>query len=145
MPAPMGHPNYASPDNLGGRPKKYTDEYIEEQAEALLEWMKQPGSIYVNRFALNQGYSRQRLVEFSEQNKRFADVYNLAKEYQETILSEGATLKTFSEGFCKFALINHHGWKDKTETKISGDSQDPLAIALQSITCSKDLIKDGEK
>ena len=143
MPAPKGHEPYNKNDE-GGRPVKYTPEFIEAEAEAFEAWMNQPGSIYFKRFAVDRGYHSNRLVEFAEQNERFSVVYAKAKAWQECRLVEGGLTQEFNGTFCKFVMANVCGWTDKTETKLSGDAANPLAFVLQQVDgSSKDLI-DGE-
>lgn len=145
MGAPKGHAAY-NVNGEGGCPKKYTPEFIEKEADAFEEWMKQPGSLYFKRFALNRGYAPQRLYEFAEENQKFAEVYSLAKGWQECRLIEGGLTNEFNGGFCKFVMGNLCGWTDKTEAKISGDPQNPLGFILSSIDgLSKNLVADDSK
>ena len=41
----------------GGRPKKYTQEFIEKEAEAFEKWMQKPNSVWFEDFANQRGYS----------------------------------------------------------------------------------------
>lgn len=132
MPAPLNHPPYPGCET-GGRPTKYTQEFIEAEAVALEEWLKQPGSIYFKRFAFDRGYSQQRLSEFAEVNQKFSETLALAREWQEIRLAEGGLTNEFNSGFCKFVMGNACGWSDRTETKISGDANNPLQFLLESI------------
>lgn len=144
MPAPLNHAPYNT-EGEGGRPQKYTKEFIEAEATAFESWMNEPSSIYFKRFAINRGYHPQRLSEFAEQNERFSEVYALAKAWQECRLAEGGLTNEFNGGFCKFVMGNCHGWSDKIESKISGDAANPLSFILSSISgTSKDLVNDGE-
>ena len=74
----------------------YTQEFIEAEAEALEKWMQQTDSIYLKGFAFDRGYSPQRLPEFAESNKRFAEVLARAREWQEIRLVEGGLLDEFN-------------------------------------------------
>lgn len=144
MPAPIGHEAYNTCGE-GGRPLKYTAEFIEAEADALEKWMQQPGSIYFKRFAFDRGYSQQRLSEFAEVNQRFSATLAKAREWQEIRLAEGGLTNEFNSGFTKFVMGNVCGWSDRTETKLSGDAANPLAFLMQQVDGgSKDLVKDGE-
>lgn len=144
MPAPLNHEPYNT-EGEGGRPLKYTKEFIEAEAEAFKAWMQKPESIYFKRFAINRGYHPNRLAEFSEQNERFSGVYAMAKAWQECRLAEGGLTNEFNGGFCKFVMGNCHGWSDKVESKISGDLNNPLHFILNNVSdTSKDLVHDGE-
>lgn len=145
MPAPLNHPPYAGCET-GGRPTKYTAEFIEAEAEAFKEWMQKPDSIYFKRFAVNRGYHPNRLVEFASQNEKFSCVYAQAQAWQECRLAEGGLTSEFNSGFCKFVMGNVCGWAEKTETKVSGDSANPLAFVLQNIDgTTKDLINGDQE
>lgn len=144
MPAPRGHPPYPGCET-GGRPKKYTDKFIEKEAVEFEKWMKQPDNIYFKRFAIDRGYHPQRFSEFAEKNEKFSEVYAMAKAWQETRLAEGGLTSEFNSGFCKFVMGNVCGWVDKQETKLSGDAVNPLAFLLKSVDgASKDLVTDDD-
>ncbi|MDP1609178.1 MAG: hypothetical protein Q8L98_07690 [Chlamydiales bacterium] len=144
MPAPKNHKPYPGCEN-GGRPEKYTKAFIEKEADAFLEWMKSPESLYFKRFAINRGYHPNRLAEFAEQNEKFLGVYEKAKAWQEVRLVEGGLLSEFNAGFTKFIMGNVCGWVDRQETKVSGDAANPLAFLLQKVDGqSKDLINAGD-
>lgn len=139
---PPGHAPYPGCET-GGRPQVYTKEYIENEADEFLKWMKDPAHIYFKRFALDRGYSPQRLSEFAENNDKFSEVYKRAKEWQECRLAEGGLLEEFNSGFCKFVMGNVCGWTDRQETKLSGDAQNPLLFLIQKADGeSKDLVND---
>ncbi len=111
-----GHEPYPGCET-GGRPQKYTAEFIEKEAVAFEEWMNRPGSIYFKRFAINRGYHPQRLSEFADQNDKFSEVYRKAQAWQEVRLAEGGLTNEFNSGFCKFVMSNVCGWTDKQENK----------------------------
>lgn len=144
MPAPMGHPNYDT-EGLAGRPKKYTEDFINKQADDLLEWLKNSENIFFEDFLLDQNINPNRMSEWALVNERFLGAYEIAKHRQLSRLKKGAVLKEFDSGFTKFLMINNHGYSDKTETKISGDPIDPLTFVLGSIPSSKELVKDGKE
>ena len=145
MPAPLNHPPYNT-QGEGGRPTKYTQEFIEAEADALEEWMQRPQSIYFKRFAFERGYSQQRLSEFAEVNQRFSETLSKAREWQEIRLAEGGLTNEFNAGFTKFVMGNICGWADRTETKLSGDAANPLQFLLEVADGkSKELIEDESK
>ena len=143
MAAPKGHEPYAGCEK-GGRPVKYTTEFIEAEAEALEKWMQQPDSIYFKRFSFDRGYSYKRLSEFAEVNQKFSDVLERAHEWQETRLVEGGLKNEFNGAFCKFVMGNTCGWvAERTETKLSGSATDPFACVLNIVDgFTKELIND---
>lgn len=142
MPAPKNHTAYNT-NGEGGRPVKYTDEYIEKEADAFETWMKDSNNLYFKRFAIQRGYHPNRLSEFAEQNERFSGVYDIAKAWQEAKLVEGGLMGVFNCGFTKFVMGNVCNWVEKQETKVSGDAGNPLAFLLQQADgLSKELVKD---
>lgn len=132
MPAPKGHKAY-NKNGEGGHPIKYDDKFIEKEADAFEEWMKNPDSLYFKKFALDRGYHPNRLSEWAKDNERFACVYQKAQAWQEIRLAEGGLRSEFNAGFCKFVMGNVCGWVDKQETKVSGDPLSPLSFVLTSI------------
>jgi hypothetical protein len=140
--APKGHPNYATED-LGGRPKKYDDTFIEKEADKLEEWMKKRENIFLEDFAFERGYSYRRLNEWSKENQRFADTYERFQMRQKSILFKGGLGKKFNYNMCALILGHSHGVFVKTESKISGDAVNPLAFILKSVDgSSKELVND---
>ena len=142
MPAPLNHPPYKGCET-GGRPTKYTPEFIEAEAQAFEKWMDLEDSIYFKRFAISRGYNPNRLNEWAKENEKFSVVYEKAQAWQETKLVEGGLRNEFNAGFTKFVMGNVCGWTDRTETKVSGDAANPLAFLLQKVDGgSRDLINE---
>jgi len=129
MAPPKGN-KYAVGNN-GGVPKTYTKEWLEKEAQAFLDWMELPDSIFFKSFAIERGYSPQRLTEFADQSNVFAEVLKRAKGWQESKLVKGGLRKEYDSSITKFVLVNHHGYKEKSE--ISGDQTNPLAVVLEKI------------
>jgi len=141
---PIGHLPY-NVNCEGGRPKEYTTEFIEAEAEAFEKWIEQPENIYFKRFALDRGYSPQRFPEFAAVSSKFAEVMNKVRQWQETKLAEGGLLDEFNAGFTKFVMGNICGWSERTETKLSGDAENPLSFILKNIDgTSKELANETE-
>ncbi len=65
--------------NKGGPPKKWTDEAIEKEAKALLDWAKKEDSLVLATFYGARGISYQRADEFEQKNAMFAEAKQLAK------------------------------------------------------------------
>lgn len=129
--------------NRGGRPMIYTEEFIEKEADALEKWMQIPENVYFKRFAFNRGYSQQRLTEFAEKSEKFSETLDRAREWQEIRLVEGGLANEFNASICKFVLGNACGWSDKQETKMSGDSSNPLQFLLEKADgASKELVNE---
>lgn len=142
MGAPKGHPPYPGCEK-GGRPKKWTDERIEEEADAFLEWMKRPDSIWYKDFALERGFLPDLFSEWAQTNEKFSRVYKKSQEWQQSKLVKGGLLSEYNAGFCKFVMSNTCGWTEKQQSQISGDAANPLAFILSAVDGkTKDLVSE---
>lgn len=140
---PIGHEPY-NKNGEGGRPVIYTDEFIENEAEEFLKWMKKPDSLYFKTFAFERGYSAVRMSEFAKSNRRFSEVLELAQTWQDAKVSVGALNNNLNSGFSKFFMSNVCGWSEKTESKLSGDSENPLSFLLTTIEDTRELVNDTD-
>lgn len=142
MPAPKGHPPYNT-NGEGGRPKIHTDDFIDKETDALIEWMKKKENLFIEDFAFERGYSYKRLAEWAKEHKRFAGTYETFHQRQKTILFKGGLSKKFAHPMCALILSHSHGIYAKTEQKLSGDSVNPLAFAITTVSGStKDLVSE---
>ena len=140
MPAPKGHLPYLGCEK-GGRPKKYTEAFIEKEADAFEAWMRLPDNIWYKDFALERGYLPDQLSEWAKINEKFSRVYKKSQEWQQSKLVKGGLLNQFNAGFTKFVMGNTCGWSDRQQ--LSGDAANPLAFLLQKMDgSSKELIQD---
>jgi hypothetical protein len=142
MPPPKGHLPYNT-NGEGGRPPKYSQEAIETFAEELKVWISNPTNYWLKDFCLEKMIDPTYMIDWARENDRFRQAYNLAKAYQESRMFRGGMTDKFNSGMTKFGLINNHGWADKTETKLSGDANNPLAFILDNVGgLTKDLVDD---
>lgn len=140
MPAPKGHPPYPGCEK-GGRPVKYTPEFIEKEADAFLEWMKLETSLWYEDFALERGYDPDQLSIWAKENEKFSGVYRRSKAWQKSLLIRGGLLSKFNSNIVKLVLANTVGWTDKQQ--LSGDSANPLQFLLEKVDGeSKDLVNE---
>lgn len=79
MAAPKG--NQYAKGHGKGRPKTWDDDAIENEAEALLEWIKNPSSYYLGVFAENRGYNRAKLSVWAKSNEIFRNAYEKAQQW----------------------------------------------------------------
>ncbi len=145
MPAPKGHEPYQGCET-GGRPVKYTSEFIEGEADKLEAWMKARNeNIFLEDFAFERGYSYRRLNEWSKENEKFSDTYERFQMRQKSTLMKGGLAKRFNYNMCALILGHSHGVIAKSEQKLSGDATNPLAFLMQQVDGkSKDLINAKE-
>lgn len=144
MAAPKKHAAFNKNDE-GGRPIEYTEAFLEKEAEALLIWFENPSNFYYKKFALERGYSPQRLSEFAKCNQRFSEALEKAKAWQELRLVEGGLQGGYNATITKFVLTNCHNWAERTQQTLSGDAVNPLSFVLQAIDGkTKELVQDEE-
>lgn len=105
-----------------GSPKKYTPEFVENEAKELLKWCKKADSYYVTGFALHRGYGRQRMHEWSKENQVFADAYSLATQWQEFRLFTDSLRNKINPAIAKWGLACIHKWKEP-EPEMSKEAQ----------------------
>lgn len=146
---PPGHAPYPGCEKggeTGGRPRTHTDEFIDKQADALKEWMRVEENIWLNDFCLEQGLNPDLMSEWASRHARFAGAFLIAKRFQESKINKGALRNTYNSTMAKMNLTNHHGWSDKTETKVSGDAEHPFACLFKVASQTKqDMVESDEK
>lgn len=132
MPAPKGHEPYPGCET-GGRPRKYSTEDIERFADELLVWIKCESHFWIKDFCLERMIDPKYMSEWANENEKFREAWSLAKSFQESRIFKGSMIDNYNAGMSKFALINNHGWIEKSESKISGDAVNPLAFILKNV------------
>lgn len=115
MAAPKGN-QYAA-KNRGKPPTIYDNDYIENEAEALLEWVAKGDGLYIDSFVKDKPYSRQRLWEWTKSNKVMSDAMEKAKEWQERKFIEKGLNREWDSGFTKYVMARVCGdkWKASYE------------------------------
>lgn len=143
MPAPKGHLPY-NKFKEGGRPREWTDERIEFEAEEFWNWLQLPTSFWFEQFSSLRGYPHSYITEFAKRNERFRDVYEYAQSWQKSRLVMGGLLSKLNSSIVKLVLSNTIGWSDKQQ--IDGDAVNPLAFILKNIDgTSKELVNGNDK
>lgn len=144
MPAPLNHPPYPGCET-GGRPRKYSTADIERFADEFKIWLNNPSHLWIKDFALDNDFDPDYLHEWAKENEKFRGVYKQAKQRQESRLVNGGLNEAYNGSIVKFVLANAHNWSDKSETKISGDAENPLAFLMQQVDGgSKDLVDEEQ-
>lgn len=111
--------------SAGGRPEKYTQEWLIEEAKALREWIVQPRSLWLKGFAYERGYRPGCLSEFAEKSKEFSEALEFAKDEQERKFVHGAWSKEMDMAFVKHFMPRM--LKDRPEWKTSWDKDEKEA------------------
>jgi len=144
MPAPKGHEPY-NKNGEGGRPLRYTKEFIEAEADALEEWLEKGKFLWFEKFAYERGYPDSKLSIWAKENDRFRDAYHMALTKQKSMLVEGSLAKKMNYNMAQLLLGHYWAMVPKQENKISGDAKDPLSVIMTVVNDdSRDLIDNAE-
>lgn len=139
MGAPKGHSPYPGCER-GGRPRKWTDVVLEEEAEKLQEWIDEDqNNLFIQDFCLSRGYHDQKVSEWCNQCVKFRDAYNLLMTRQKMFLIKGGLSRKLFFPMCALLLSNNHGMALKTEQKITTDTT-VQSIMEQITDTSKEIV-----
>jgi len=137
-PSPNPSPKSSEP-HPGGRPPKYTEEWMKDEAIALLEWIKDEKNdpttkIYLGSFALERGYPRQKLSMFAEKNIEFRDAYEQAKTWQENKFLFNGLNRKWDAGFTQYVMarVCMPEWK-KTWDREEEKADTPTTVIINKI------------
>ena len=142
MPSPIGHPPY-NVNGEGGRPKRYTESYVNELADDLEKWLEDKANIFIERFCLKHDIPEDTIAKDLIKHERFSRAYNKLRSKQKVSLFENGLTGKFKHNMCALVLSHNHGVHQKTEQKISGDAANPLSFIIQNIDgATKELVND---
>ena len=133
-PRPTCIGNKFAQGNKGGRPRKWTDEAIAKETDALYDWIDNPNNYFFTSFLIARELHPQQVERFAEMSEEFCEAYARAKLVQEARLVHMGITRKGDPGFIKFILQNKAGWKEKNE--VSGDGENPLAVIMEKIAAS---------
>lgn len=138
MGAPKGHAPY-NVNGEGGRPPRYTPEYLDELADNLDEWIEVEKNLWLKDFFRKKKIPNTSVEYLCSLSKRFSEAYLRAKEGQESKMFIRALERRYDGTMARFGLMNNHGWTEKSKTEISGDANNPLNVLFNH---SKELVQD---
>jgi hypothetical protein len=141
MGAPKGHAAY-NVNGEGGRPVKYTDEFLDELANQLDTWINNEKNLWIKNFFTDRYIPVQIPEELCSRSKRFSEAYARAKILQESRIYNRALERKYDGTMARFGLMNNHGWAEKSKTEISGDANNPLNVLFNH---SKELVNSNEQ
>lgn len=98
---------------------RWTEEKIEAECAALIEWMTDPTSYFLLNFFLSRGYSRSTGEFIASKSPTFKRLMEVANDIQESRLVDKAVHRKGDSSFIKFILQNKNSYKETTETKHS--------------------------
>lgn len=97
-----------------GRPRKYSQEFIDNVANELIQWLKDPAHIFLGDFSLEKGLPRNSLNTWARQNKKFKEAYEKAKDKKQT----NSVIRNLGRNFTK--LKNLKGIKETCRIILRG-------------------------
>lgn len=105
-----------------GRPTKYTQEFIEHEADALIEYLKTAEPIpFIKDFAHKRGYTSAEIAHLFVSNQKFLHALNSLRDVQETKLVFGSLTNKLNSYMSMNTLKNVSGWRDKQEHEHTGE------------------------
>lgn len=81
-------------------------------------------------FLASRGLTYETADRLSKLNEQFCETLQFARMVQEQRLVQNSTTKKFDGNFVKFILSNRFGYRERSETQITGN---PLAVLLEKI------------
>jgi hypothetical protein len=143
MPAPKGHPPYSGCET-GGRPKIYTEEFLDNEADLLNRWRKRDKiNLFIEDFCEERDYHEARISEFVKENEKFSEAYKMLKMKQKSAVFKAGLTGKFKFPMCSMILGCNHGIYAKTEQKLSGNAVNQLEFIVSvNDGKTKDLIED---
>jgi hypothetical protein len=141
MAPPKGHPAY-NVNGEGGAPKRFTEEFINNEADAFIEWIKKPNNLWFEDFAEERDFNPRLLSEWARENDRFREAYQRAKYRQKSLLIKGGLLNKFNSAITKFCLMNCSDMADKQTVINQTNSMDSLLQTVDGKT--KEIVNESE-
>lgn len=137
MPAPKGHPPYPGCET-GGRPKIWTDERIEEEAEALLQWLEEKPNFLFMEFCYARKIGEEWPSRWAKKNDKFMQAYKQARLKQQIVAIKNGLFKKFDSGLTRWFLACNYKWKEGTDTSgLDEETSTPGSRGLADVkrTC----------
>lgn len=146
MPAPKGHAPY-NVNGEGGRPLRYTQEYVDELADDLIMWLNDHNeNLFIEDWCLENDIPEETISTDLINFERFSQAYNKLKTKQKVAIFKGGLKRKFAHPMCALLLSHSHNIHLKTEQKLTGSATDPLAFCIENIDGNtKDLVNDTTK
>jgi len=117
-----------------GRPKKYTTEFIEVEAKALLEYAKESENTipFKQEFAIKRCYPSENLSIWAKENDEFSQALKRFEDVQTLNIVKAIMKKKIDVAAGIFTLKNVAGWRDKKELEHTGEITVNFAEKIQS-------------
>ena len=120
--------------NMETKPVKYTEEFVLSELEGMLDRIeKDEKVIYKGQLQEGKDYDTNRFGEWAKDfkdNKKISGTIRKINALLESRVVIGAINKKFSSRMVMFHLANNFDWRNKSETKMSGDKDNPLEVKV---------------
>lgn len=128
-----------------GRPTKYTEEWLKEEAKALLNWIAEDNDkkIYIGTFAFERGYHRKRLAEFVKVSVEFSSAMEAAKAWQENKFLQKGLSREWDSAQVRYTMAR----VCDPEWKASWDKEDKEEVPskiIQHVVRYTDIPKESD-
>ncbi len=142
MAPPKGHAPYKGCET-GGRPIKYTLEYVNELADDLYTWVKDHNdNLFIEDWCLENDIPEEAISTDLIKFDKFSKAYNRLKTKQKVGIFKGGLKRKFAHPMCALLLSHGHNIHAKTETTVTNNNQDSLSSIIDDIDGNtKDLIQ----
>ncbi len=124
MPAPKGHLSLPGYDK-GGRPVEWTEERINAETEALMEWVESSKDWWFLDYCVKRKIHVSLLARLAKKNEGFRRAYQLARQKQESVVAYGCVTKKLDGGFGWRFLSSNYKWSEDTDR--SGLDEDVIS------------------
>ena len=117
-----------------GRPKKYTERFLRQEGEELLEWLKQDNNFFLVGFCTDKSYSWEQFCKWARRSKHFSRTLKKAHDIQKDKIVKGMASGKMNSTACIFTLKNIAGWRDnRQEEKREVDVAEHLKAIANAI------------
>ena len=111
--------------NPVGRPTKYQQKYCQDIIDYFsVDPADSDGNAvdppYILNFCLSIGINKTTLHEWVSNYSEFSNAYSIAKEKQSQLMVTNALQGRYNPGFAWRAMMNMHGWRDKSDNIHTG-------------------------
>jgi hypothetical protein len=133
--------------------EKWTEEKALKLGNEILKWVSQDpiirstdqgklsivsANLFISKYLIQHNYCHTLTSELAKKYKSFATVLLKIKKLQEIKINSLGLFKLLDPGLVKFNLINHYGYKDKTQTDLTSNGE-KLEMPIINVTPYKKI------
>lgn len=118
--------------NVSGRPKKYTDEFIKDLADKMINWFKSDkDNIFLEDFMIEQDLYSELCSIFAKRNDYFLQSLKRVKAIQKQRILRLGLEGEWDKTLVIFTLKNVSDMRDKKEIEMNSTTQDITSLNEQ--------------